>query len=344
MKKVAIVGQYGEGPDYVTGQAVKTFFTARWLMKRFGTENVEIVNTYGWKKRPLRLFADLLTAMMRCRNVVILPAQHGVKVFAPLVAGLNRLLRRRIFYVVIGGWLAETLREKPRLLRAVARFDGVCAETESLARDLRAVGVANAWYLPNCRDYIDAPEKRFSEMPPLPVCTFSRVTESKGIADAAAICKRANAVLGRDVFRLEVYGNVVPEYQEDFEALCAREEAVMRYCGVKNADAAVETLSRQFVLLFPTYYEGECFAGTVLDAFLSRTPIIANDWKYNGEVIRDGENGFLYPYRDIDAAAERLVALYQNPALYARIQAGCEASARAFDSDCVLETLANKFA
>ena len=170
------------------------------------------------------------------------------------------------------------------------------------------------------------------------------LAESKGIADAAEICKRANAVLGRDVFRLEVYGNVAPEYQEDFEALCAREEAVMRYCGVKNADAAVETLSRQFVLLFPTYYEGECFAGTVLDAFLSRTPIIANDWKYNGEVIRDGENGFLYPYRDIDAAAERLVALYQNPALYARIQAGCEASARAFDSDCVLETLANKFA
>lgn len=344
MKKVAIVGQYGEGPDYVTGQAVKTLFTTRWLMKRFGTENVEIVNTYGWKKRPLRLLVSLLTAMKRCKNVVILPAQHGVKVFAPLVSRMNRLFRRRIFYVVIGGWLAETLREKPRLLRAVADFDGVCAETESLARDLRDAGVASAWYLPNCRDYVDVQGKRLSETPPLPVCTFSRVTESKGIADAVAICKRANAMLGRDAFRLEVYGNVAPEYRETFEALCAQETAVMRYCGVKNADAAVETLGRQFALLFPTYYEGECFAGTVLDAFLSRTPIIANDWKYNGEVIRDGENGFLYPYRDIDAAAERLVALHRDPALYARIQAGCEAGARAYDSDRVLETLADKFA
>ena len=344
MKKVAIVGQYGEGPDYVTGQAVKTFFTARWLMKRFGAENVEIVNTYGWKKRPLRLLFSLLSAMKRCQNVVILPAQHGVQVFAPLVSGLNRPLRRRIFYVVVGGWLAETLREQPRLLRAVAGFDGVCAETESLARDLRAVGVASAWYLPNCRDYIDAPEKRLSETPPLSVCTFSRVTESKGIADAAAICKRANALLGFDAFRLEVYGRVAPEYREAFEALCAREAAVMRYCGVRNAEAAVETLGSQFALLFPTYYEGECFAGTVLDAFLSRTPIIANDWKYNSEVIRDGENGFLYPYRDIDAAAERLAALYRDPALYTKIQAGCEASARAYASDRVLETLADKFA
>lgn len=344
MKNVAIVGQYGEGPDYVTGQAVKTLFTARWLMKRFGAENVEIVNTYGWKKRPLRLIISLLGAMKRCRNVVILPAQHGVKVFAPLVATLNRLFGRRIFYVVIGGWLAETLQKKPRLLRAVAAFDGVCAETESLSRDLRAVGVANAWYLPNCRDYIEAPEKRLSETPPLPVCTFSRVTESKGIADAAAICKRANAMLGFDAFRLEVYGGVAPEYREAFEALCDEEAAVMRYCGVKNADEAVETLRGQFALLFPTYYEGECFAGTVLDAFLSRTPIIANDWKYNGEVIRDGENGFLYPYRDIDTAAERLVALYRDPALYARIRAGCDESARAYASDRVLETLVEKFA
>ena len=279
MKKVAIVGQYGEGPDYVTGQAVKTLFTARWLKKRFGTENVEIVNTYGWKKKPLRLAVSLLGAMGRCRNVVMLPAQHGVKVFAPLVAGLNRMFRRRIFYVVIGGWLADTLREQPRLLRAVMAFDGVCAETESLARDLRAIGVPNAWYLPNCRDYIEVPEKRLNEAPPLPVCTFSRVTESKGIADAAAICRRANAVLGRDAFRLEVFGTVAPEYRAAFETLCAKEAAVMRYCGVKNADEAVETLSGQFALLFPTYYEGECFAGTVLDAFLSRTPIIANDWK-----------------------------------------------------------------
>ena len=344
MKKVAIVGQYGEGPDYVTGQAVKTLFTARWLMKRFGAENVEIVNTYGWKNRPVRLAVSLLKAMGRCRNVVILPAQHGVKVFAPLVAGLNRLFHRRIFYIIIGGWLANTLRKQPRLLRAVASFDGVCAETESLARDLRAVGVQNAWYLPNCRDYVEAPEKRLSKAPPLPVCTFSRVTESKGIADAAAICRQANATLGRNIFRLEVYGNVAPEYRAAFEALCAKEAAVMRYCGVKNADEAVETLRGQFALLFPTYYEGECFAGTVLDAFLSRTPIIANDWKYNGEVIRDGENGFLYPFRDIDAAAERLVALYKDPALYARIQAGCEESARTYASDRVLETLAEQFA
>ena len=227
MKKVAVVGQYGEGPEYVTGQAVKTYFIAQWLMRRFGPENVEIVNTYGWKKRPARLLCSLLAAMKGCGSVVMLPAQHGVKVFAPLVAGLNRLFRRRIFYIVIGGWLADTLRENPRLLRAVAAFDGVCAETESLAARLREAGVKNAWCLPNCRDYTGAEQKELPEAPPLPVCTYSRVTRSKGIEDAARICRRANGLLGFHAFTLEVYGMIDPEYREAFDLAVARSVAPM---------------------------------------------------------------------------------------------------------------------
>ncbi len=344
MIKTVIIGQYGEGPQYVTGQAVKTYFIAGWMQKRFGSENVEIINTYGWRKHPVSLLLSIVRAMSRCSNAVILPAQHGVKVFAPLVAGLNRLFRRRIFYIVIGGWLADTLRENRSLLRAVASFDGVCAETESLAADLREVGVPNAWYLPNCRSYLDTPEKELPDELPLPVCTYSRVTESKGIADAAEICRKANDILGEDVFRLEVYGMINDDYAEKFRELCEIEKDIMTYCGIKNADEAVDTLKGEFALLFPTYYEGECFAGTVLDAFLSRTPIIANDWKYNSEVIRSGENGFLYPYRDTGTAAGYLAQLYRDSDLYRSIQKGCTEGARRYDSDCVLEELAGKMA
>ena len=344
MKKTAIIGQYGEGPDYVTGQAVKTHATVDWMIGRFGRENVEIVNSYGWKKRPLRLFLSMIRAMARCKNVIILPAQHGVKVFPPAVRSLNRLFHRRIFFIVIGGWLADTLKEKPALRRAVAAFDGVCAETETLARRLREVGVPRAWCLPNFRDYVEAEEKRVSLTPPVEVCTYSRVTESKGIKDAAVICEKANALLGQSVFRLSVYGKVAPEYEDAFQKLCEEKKQVMRYCGVKNAGESLAVLRDQFALLFPTYYEGECFAGTALDAFLSRTPIIANDWKFNGEVIRDGVNGFLYPFRDTDKAAEKLAGLYRDPALYRQIQAGCEASAREYDASRVLEKLVKEMA
>lgn len=344
MKKLAVIGQYGEGPAYLTGQAVKTVFIANWMMGRFGADQVEIVNTYGWKKHPLRLLTGVIGAMSRCANVMIFPAQHGVKVFPRLVAALNKLFRRRTFFVVIGGWLADYLQDNPAVARAVKTFDGVLAETETLAAALRAVGVEKASWLPNCRDYVLPAPKTVGATLPRHVCTYSRVTETKGIADAVDIVKKANALLGENVFFLDVFGVVDPAYKDEFAALCEREKAVMAYAGTRKASETLATLQGQFALLFPTYYEGECFAGTALDAFLSATPLIANDWKYNAEVIRHGVDGFLYPYRDTAAAAEYLAALYRDPTLYAAIQKGCGESAHTYSSDVVLSGLAAQMA
>ena len=340
MKKLAIIGQYGTGPDYLTGQAVKTVFITDWMKRRYGDDQVLIVNTYGWKKHPFGLVTSVMKAMKQCSNVMIFPAPHGVKVFPRLVSALNRFYRRKTFFIVIGGWLAEFLKEHGAVRRATRKFDGVCAETRSLVDDLHGIGIDKAWYLPNCRDYVEvSPEKNRTTLP-LRVCTYSRVTESKGIADAVATVRKANEELGEKVFFLDVYGAVDGSYRDGFSKLCKDNSDVMAYAGTRNADETVETLSGQFALLFPTYYEGECFAGTVLDAFLSRTPIIANDWKFNSEVIRNGEDGFLYPFRNTQEAARILVSLYRDPDLYASIQTGCVESAKKFSSDNVLEQLA----
>ena len=342
MKKLAVIGQYGTGPSYLTGQAVKTVFITDWMKRRYGDDQVEIVNTYGWKKHPVRLVFSVMKAMKHCANVMIFPAPHGVKVFPRLVSFFNGFFHRRTFFIVIGGWLAEYLSFHGSTKRATRKFNGVCAETASLVKDLHEIGIENAWYLPNCRDYVDiSPDKDRTSLP-LHVCTYSRVTESKGMADAVATVRKANRILGSDVFFLDVFGAVDGPYKEQFEALCADNKDVMCYAGTRNADQTLETLAGQFALLFPTYYEGECFAGTVLDAFLSRTPIIANDWKFNSEVIRNGDDGFLYKFRDTDEAAAILASLYRDPELYRKIQDGCMESARAFSSDTVLEQLAVK--
>ena len=342
MKKLAVIGQYGTGPLYLTGQAVKTVFITDWMKRRYGEDQVEIVNTYGWKKHPVRLVCSVFRAMRHCSNVMIFPAPHGVKVFPGLVSAFNSLLHRRTFFIVIGGWLADFLKQHPCIRRATKRFYQVCAETESLVHDLKAVGIENAVYLPNCRDYTDIPETKSFEDLPLHVCTYSRVTESKGIEDAVQTVRKANETLGKSVFFLDVFGAVDSSYKDTFEKLCADNSDVMTYAGTRNADQTLQTLEGQFALLFPTWYEGECFAGTVLDAFLSRTPIIANDWKFNSQVIRDRKDGFLYPFRDTSEAAKLLVSLYGDRDLYRTIQAGCRESSIRYSSDNVLGQLAGQ--
>ncbi len=342
MKKLAVIGQYGTGPLYLTGQAVKTVFITDWMKRHYGEDQVEIVNTYGWKKHPLSLVLNVFRAMKHCSNVMIFPAPHGVKIFPGLVSAFNRLLHRRTFFIVIGGWLADFLKKHSYIRRATKKFYAVCAETESLVQDLKNVGIEKAVYLPNCRDYVDFPKTKDFERQPLHVCTYSRVTQSKGIEDAVETVCKANKALGKDVFFLDVFGSVDSAYKEDFEKLCSQNSSVMAYAGTRDADQTLQTLKECFALLFPTWYEGECFAGTVLDAFLSRTPIIANDWKFNSQVIRDKEDGFLYPYRDTTEAAKLLVSLYEDRQLYNKIQDGCAESALRYSSDNVLGQLAEQ--
>lgn len=337
--KIGIIGVYGLGADFTTGQAVKTYTLVNWFTRRYPEGEVRLVNLYRWKKHPFRLFFNILRCVRRCDNIVFLPAQNGTKVLLPLLSIVNRLYKRRTHYIVTGGWLADYLKSSPRMIPFTKSFYGVYVQAHALKASLEALGLRNAVYLPNCRNAVDAPEdaalmKRRER--PLRVCTYSRIVESKGLKDAADICRLANKKLGENVFFLDMYGKVAPEYQADFDALCKEYADVARYCGIRNAEETISVLQPYFALLFPTYYEGECFAGTALDAFCAHVPIIANDWKYNAEVIEDGKNGFLYPFRDVEAAAEDLARLYTSEDTYRQIMDGCDESARRFDTDRVM--------
>jgi glycosyltransferase involved in cell wall biosynthesis len=222
------------------------------------------------------------------------------------------------------------------LIAPIKTFDGVYVQAWALKKALEDLGLKNVYYMPNCRDYqpIDPPN-HFAERP-LRICTYSRIVKTKGLTDAMEICELANQKLGETRFVLDIYGKVAPEFQAEFEAACEAHRAVVHYCGVKNADETTTVMRDYFAVLFPTYYEGECFAGTALDAFSARIPIIANDWKYNREAIRDGVDGFIYPFRDNNAAAERLVQLSDSPELYRTMQAECAQSAQRYSTEAVM--------
>lgn len=65
------------------------------------------------------------------------------------------------------------------------------------------------------------------------------------------------------------------------------------------------------MLLFPTFYEGEGFAGTVIDALAAGVPVLASDWRYNSEIVTD-KIGFTYKTRDVNMLADKLFEISQN--------------------------------
>ena len=265
-----------------------------------------------------------------------MPGQN-IEIFAPVTAIMNRKFKSRIQYIVTGGDLAEVLKRKPSLVKYIASFDGTHVQSTKLCAELKGLGVEKAMYLPNCRDYVPAVEFDHWKDVPIRVCTYSRVTKDKGILDAIEIVKKANQLAGKTLFNLEIYGKMYDSFKAELDKALEESAGIAKYMGVRDSSETVDTLRSCFAILFPTYFECECFAGTALDAFSARIPIIANDWLYNSEVIDSGKNGFIYPFRDNDVAAQQLYGLYTDKELYKHIQDGCEESMKRFSTNAVME-------
>lgn len=134
----------------------------------------------------------------------------------------------------------------------------------------------------------------------------------KGIEDAVNAVVAVNIDLGFQAFSLDIYGQVDSAQTEWFEALQKDFPAYIRYGGLVPFDKSVDVLKDYFALLFPTYYDGEGFAGTLIDAFSAGVPVIATDWKYNAEIVNENV-GFVYPTGDKQAFADILKRIAINP-------------------------------
>ena len=92
-----------------------------------------------------------------------------------------------------------------------------------------------------------------------------------------------------------------------------------------------------------SHYEGVSLA--LIEAMTWRLPIVASDVPGNREVIRDGENGLLYPLGDIAALESAVTRLLGNPAFADRLGAAAahDAAAR-YGPDVVLGRFADLYA
>lgn len=136
----------------------------------------------------------------------------------------------------------------------------------------------------------------------------------KGIEDAIKAVKAVNESIGFQAYSLDIYGQIDNLQTEWFEDLQKKFPSYIRYGGLVPFDKSVDVLKDYFALLFPTYYEGEGFAGTLIDAFSAGVPVIASDWKYNAELVNENV-GFVYPTGDQLAFVDILKAMAVDPTL-----------------------------
>lgn len=122
MKKAGVCGHFGFGRSLLNGQTVKTKNVTDELQKYFGDAQVAVADSCGGIKAMPRMAIDVLRLFKNCENIIMMPANRGLRVFAPLFLFYNKFYHRRIHYVVIGGWLDSFLDEHKRLVRLLKKI------------------------------------------------------------------------------------------------------------------------------------------------------------------------------------------------------------------------------
>lgn len=243
--RVAVIGHFAFGKECLDGQTVKTRIVTDELGKQLGNENVLKIDTHGGKITLLKAPFQALKALKKCKNVVILPAHNGLRVYAPLLTFFRKFFKKRkLHYVVIGGWLPEFLQKRKRLAKKLKSFDGIFVETNTMQNALEKQGFTNIVVMPNCKDLkILKPEELvYPTGEPYKLCTFSRVMKEKGIEDAVNAVKEVNEEAGRTIYTLDIFGQVDAAQVQWFEDLKTTFPDYVNYRGVVDYDKSVDVL------------------------------------------------------------------------------------------------------
>lgn len=345
MNRIGICGHYGGNKNCLDGQTVKTKIITKELQKDLGSNEVKIVDTYGGKKRLLPIVFNLIKLVMQCKNIIILPAHNSLRIFAPLLAFVNSFYHRKLHYVVIGGWLPEFVATRKWLKNVLMKFNFIYVETSTMKNKLEATGFTNIVLLPNCKDLnvIQSEELVFTKQEPFKLCTFSRVMKEKGIEDAVNAVKAVNDKIGKNVYTLDIYGQVDKEQTDWFAKLQTKFPDYVKYKGSVPFDKTTEVLKDYFLLLFPTKFYTEGIPGTIVDAYAAGLPVISSRWESFSDVVEDNITGIGYEFGSDEALIETLEMIEHNPQTVINMKEACLRKSKSYLPKFVVGRFIEKF-
>lgn len=340
MKKICVCGHFGLGKNLLNGQTVKTKIITNELEKYYGKENIVRIDTHGGKRTVVKILIKLFGALASGREVVIMPAYNGIRVIVPFLYYINKIFHRKIFYVVIGGWLPTFLKDKPSLKKQLNSFNGIYVETKTMKTALEYENFNNVFVLPNCKKLeILCGENIKYKIECKRICTFSRVMKEKGIEEAIDAVVKANIEYGEEIFSLDIYGQIDEKQKDWFENIMQLAPEYIQYKGIVPFDQSSNILKEYFILLFPTYYEGEGFAGTLIDAMAAGLPVVATDWKYNAEIVSENKIGCLVQPHDVDGLRDAILELNTNEMKYCMYKKNCILNVRKYLPENAIKVL-----
>jgi glycosyltransferase involved in cell wall biosynthesis len=275
----------------------------------------------GLERRKTQLFLSVLTAAPKTRLAYI---AH------PNLAPLGLLLKciRPSVHYLVATYGIDAWEPLPLLRRLSLQFAQAVAPLSQFTADkmiaAQRLNPEKATVLPPALDpeFLTWNDSATDPVPPLPkgkiLLTVARLAASEQYKGVETVIQALPAVL-RVV--PDVYYVIVGDGDDRMrlERLARDTFAAdhILFAGVKIGDALSHYYRACDIFVMPSREEG--FGVVFLEAMAFGKPVIGGNHGGTPEIVKDGVNGFLVQYGDVDTLSDRLICLLHNAELRNRM-------------------------
>lgn len=295
--KIILIGAMGLNGVVYDGQTFKNRVFLQQFSKHF--DKIIPINTTGWKRRPWVIFQLLFAFIFQKQSKVIISTcdENAYRVVKFLY---YFRFQKEVFYWVVGGGLQNFFTEGKFQTKFFEYLKRVLVQSPNMKEELVKIGLNNVTYIPNSKTLYTFPEHEYGSE--IRFVFVSRIIKEKGYGVILDCVQKLNDENLRERFSVTFYG--LNDENNDFKKRIS-EFSNVKYKGLLDlrSKAGYSELSSYDVFLFPTYYPNEGFPGVLIDAFIAGLPVVATNWNYNKEVIKDGTTGIIIPPKDSYALA-----------------------------------------
>ena len=333
---IGLVGSIGKGKKTSSGQEIRTSILLQSLYDHYGESEIQFVDTGSIEKSKISFVISFIKCLLSCKDIILIVSRNGLKVFLPILYSVTKLFGKRIYNNIIGGNITELIDQNPKYIKYMKGFVVNWVQMPRMVESLNRLGIRNVDLLPNSKPIQIASGDEYELSYPLRFCTFSRISKAKGIELAVEVIQRINREKGYIVATLDIYGVPDAGYEKRLDELIASASNCVNYKGVVKYDKSSIVLSKYFMLLFPTTFVGEGFPGTIIDAYAAGLPVLASDWKFNPDLIKQGITGLLYNHNQEIDLYSNLIKLIEDPKKIVSMRKNCIIEAEKYTPDKVM--------
>ncbi len=340
--KILVLGYFGFANNQLDGQTIKT----RNIYKLLDHKQKEVeyklshfdTQTFRAKKlNVLKMFREV----WKTDILFYIAAHNNLKYFFPIIYLIAKLRGIPIHYVVVGGWLAEFIENKPLHIKLLRNIEGIYPETIYLLNQLQdKYRFKNVYQLHNFRIVEDDNVEKSilkERYETVKLVFMARVHPMKGVDLLFNLSDEISKLNNLNI-TIDIYGPILEEYKNEFDGK-EKNSLIIKYKGILQPNKIQETLASYDLMLFPTKYYTEGFPGSILDAYMAGIPVVATKWKYADEFIDNNVSGIISPFDNDEAFINNVVSIINNTNRINELKEGAQKQAIKYSPEVAWEVI-----